>query len=175
MVHRKNEGSDVSELLDALARQGLKEAGCGIPEGVPEPKKASLVVFGGNAQPTSTVPRRDPSASDQVDALWHQEAERWGIFDRDREFLLFATYPGTLARGWIRVKDSNGTRIPSRIAAATGYSDFIAVSPDGKSLCAVSYEEYEIWIVSHSFQDARPETIRPTPERKSSDTGESRP
>ncbi|MGV9687523.1 hypothetical protein ACWDUX_00135 [Streptomyces sp. NPDC003444] len=175
MVHRKNEGSDVSDLLDALARQGLNEAGGGIPEGIPEPKKASLVVYGGNARPTSTVPRRDPSAGDHVDALWHQEAERLEIFNRDREFLLFATYPGSLARGWIRVKDSNGIRFPSRISAATGYSDFIAVSLDGKSLCAVSYEEYEIWIVTHSFQDARPETVDPTPERKSSDTGENRP
>ncbi len=38
-----------------------------------------------------------------------------------------------------------------------------------------SYEEYEIWIVTHSFQDARPETVDPTPERKSGDTGENRP
>ncbi|MGA5217716.1 hypothetical protein ACPCAE_16850 [Streptomyces cinereoruber] len=163
------------ELINALTRQGLRDARREIPAGILQPKKASLIVYGGNNQPTLIVPRRGPSAGDQVDALWHQEAERLEIFDRDREFLLFATYPGTLARGWIRVKDSNGTRTPSRIAAATGHSDFIAVSLDGKSLCAVSYEEYEIWIVTHSFQDARPETVEPTPECKSRDTGENRP
>ncbi|WP_435187541.1 hypothetical protein [Streptomyces sp. bgisy126] len=156
--HQNDEVSNGADLLDSLTRQGLTEGKGGIPEGTPETRKASLAVFGGNTQPTLTVSRKDPNASDQVNTLWHQEADRLKIFDQDREFLLFATYPGTLARGWIRVKDSKGARLPSRIAAATGYSDFIAVSLDGKSLCAVSYEEYEIWIVTHSFQDARQES-----------------
>ncbi|MFE7514989.1 PH domain-containing protein [Streptomyces sp. NPDC057540] len=87
-----------------------------------------------------------------MDALWHAEADRLGILDSNGEFLLLATYPGSFTRGWIRVRDSIGGRLPSRIATASGSHDFIAVSLDGKSLCAVSAEENEHWIVTHSFE-----------------------
>ncbi|MFF5919348.1 hypothetical protein ACFY8C_13465 [Streptomyces flavochromogenes] len=87
-----------------------------------------------------------------MDALWHDEADRMGIPDGNGEFLLLATYPGSLARGWLKVKDLAGGHLPSRIAAASGSREFVAVSLDGKSLCAVSVEEYEDWIVTHSFE-----------------------
>ncbi|MGI5356376.1 hypothetical protein ACQI4E_13865 [Streptomyces sp. CA-252508] len=154
--HQSNEGPDVALLLEALGQQGLERREGGTPEGAAAPKKAILAVSGGNVRPTLTVNHRDPGAREQVDTLWHQEAERLKIFDQNGEFLLLATYPGSLAKGWLRMKDSVGNHLPSRIAAATGYRDFIAVSLDGKSLCAVSVEEYEDWIVTHSFEDARP-------------------
>ncbi|MEU3480427.1 hypothetical protein ACI2LO_07085 [Streptomyces sp. NPDC033754] len=154
--HHESEGHGGRELIDALGHQGLQEVYGEVPEGAPDPKRTSLVATGGFAQPTVTVHHTDPAARDRVDALWHQEADRMSILDRNREFLLLATYPGSLTRGWIRVRDSLGTRVPSRIAAATGSRDFIAVSLDGKSLCAVSVEEYEDWIITHSFEGDGP-------------------
>ncbi|WP_406059944.1 hypothetical protein OG462_21830 [Streptomyces sp. NBC_01077] len=150
---RENEVHSDLELLEALKRQALEEVGGEVPKSAPDPKKAILAVTGGFVQPAVKVPHSDPAARDRVDALWHKEADRLAILDRSREFLLLATYPGSLARGWIRVRDLIGGRLPSRVAAASGSRDFIAVSLDGKSLCAVSVEEYEDWIVTHSFED----------------------
>jgi hypothetical protein len=92
-----------------------------------------------------------------VDVLWHEEASRMGLFDRNREFLLFFWPSGSPTGEWRRMRDTVGTRLPSRIATATGNPEFIAASLDGRSLCAVSVEEYDDWIITHSFEDARPE------------------
>ncbi|MFE5911368.1 hypothetical protein ACFQ6B_20090 [Streptomyces wedmorensis] len=155
VTRRENEVHSAAELLDALGRQALEEAGGEVPKSAPDPEKASVAVTGGFVQPTARVPHSDPAARDRLDALWHKEADRMGILDGNREFLLLATYPGSLARGWIRMRDSIGDHLPSRIAAASGSREFIAVSLDGKSLCAVSAEEYEDWIVTHSFERGR--------------------
>ncbi|MES9809356.1 hypothetical protein [Streptomyces cinereoruber] len=142
----------VLDLLVALGRQGVVEADGGIPETAPDSRKAFFAMAGFEVVPTRTVPQKDPDARERVDALWHEEADRMGLFDGDGEFLLLATYAGSLARGWLRTRDTIGTRLPSRIAAATGNQEFVAASLDGRSMCAVSVEEYDDWIITHSFE-----------------------
>ncbi|MGA5035851.1 hypothetical protein ACPCA8_02195 [Streptomyces capoamus] len=51
----------------------------------------------------------------------------------------------------MRVRDTVGTRLPSRIAEVTGSPEFVAVSTDGRRLCAASVEEYDYWVVLHEF------------------------
>ncbi|MFJ4336847.1 hypothetical protein [Streptomyces sp. NPDC088915] len=155
MTERDN---SVLDLLEALGRQGVVEAGGGVPETAPDLKTAFYAMAGYEVEPTTTVPQKDPDARKRVDALWHEEAERLGIFDQDGEFLLYAGYPGSRARGWIRMRDATGARLPSRIAAATGNQEFIAASLDGRSMCAVSVEEYDDWIITHSFETAEGRT-----------------
>ncbi|MFJ4871271.1 hypothetical protein [Streptomyces sp. NPDC088757] len=105
--------------------------------------------------PTRTVPQKDPDARERVDALWHEEADRMGLFDGEGEFLLLVSrLSESSTGGWLRMRDTIGTRLPSRIAAATGNQEFIAVSLDGRSMCAVSVEEYDDWIITHSFGTA---------------------
>ncbi|MFF9849364.1 hypothetical protein [Streptomyces litmocidini] len=55
--------------------------------------------------------------------------------------------------GWIRVRDLVGTVLPSRIRAGTGLTEFMAVSVDGRIMCAVSDEEYDKWIIVHRFDE----------------------
>ncbi|MEV8586767.1 hypothetical protein AB0424_07450 [Streptomyces sp. NPDC051180] len=153
MVKRRDsEVHSAAELLESLGRQGFEEVGHEVPDSAPDPKRAGFAVAGGFVQPTARVPHSDPAARDRVDALWHAEADRVRILDSNGEFLLLATYPGSFTRGWLRMRDSIGDHLPSRIATASGSRDFIAVSLDGKSMCAVSAEEYEDWIVTHSFE-----------------------
>ncbi|MGW9447929.1 hypothetical protein [Streptomyces sp. NPDC055632] len=143
-----------SGLLEALGRQGVVEADGGVPENAPDPKSAFHAMAGYEVEPTATVPQKDPDARDRVDLVWHEEADRAGLFDENGEFLLFFWVPENPA-GWLRVRDTTGTRLPSRIAAATGNQEFIAASLDGRSMCAVSVEEYDDWIITHSFEADR--------------------
>ncbi|MFE5973363.1 hypothetical protein ACFQ64_14520 [Streptomyces sp. NPDC056460] len=153
MVKRHDrEVRSAAELLEALGRQALHEVAGAVPEEAPNPEQASVAVTGGFIQPAARVSHSDPSARDLLDDLWHDEADRLGILDANGEFLLLATYPGSLTRGWIRVRDSIGGRLPSRIAAASGSREFIAIALDRTALCAVSTEEYEDWIVTRSFE-----------------------
>ncbi|MFG2598460.1 hypothetical protein [Streptomyces sp. NPDC048462] len=46
------------------------------------------------------------------------------------------------------MKDSVETGLPSRVASATGSPEFLALSVDGRHLCAVTSEEDEYWIVT---------------------------
>ncbi|MEV5971805.1 hypothetical protein [Streptomyces sp. NPDC051921] len=103
-------------------------------------------------QPTSSIPHTNPDARDQVDFRWHAEAERIRIYDQDAEFLLLTSNPGSERRGWLRVRDTIRNRLPSRLADSTGFREFIAVSVDGRSLCAVSVEDDDDWIVTHRFE-----------------------
>ncbi|MET9105452.1 hypothetical protein [Streptomyces zhihengii] len=59
--------------------------------------------------------------------------------------------PGGSAVGWVRVRERVGSGLPSRVAAVTGSPEFIAVSTDGRRLCAASVEDAEYWIVVHGF------------------------
>ncbi len=145
----------VLDRLEALGRQGVVEAAGGVPETAPDPKSAFYAMVGYEVKPTRTVPRKAPDVRDRVDLVWHEEADRTGLFDEDGEFLLFFWIPGDPTGGWLRVRDPIGTRLPSRIAAATGNREFIAASLDGRHMCAVSVEEYDDWIITHSFETAR--------------------
>ncbi|MFD7323106.1 hypothetical protein ACFV9D_18745 [Streptomyces sp. NPDC059875] len=102
-------------------------------------------------EPTASVPHTASDARDQVDIRWHAEADKLEIHDANGEFLLRTSSPGSVRRGWLRVRDTVGDHLPSRITAATGYREFIAVSLDGRALCAVSVEDDEDWIVTHVF------------------------
>ncbi|MEW5659493.1 hypothetical protein ABGT92_29760 [Streptomyces cinereoruber] len=143
----------VLDLLVALGRQGVVEADGGIPETAPDSRKAFFAMAGFEVVPTRTVPQKDPDARERVDALWREEADRMGLFDGDGEFLLLGSrFSKSPTGGWSRMRDTIGTRLPSRIAAATGNQEFVAASLDGRSMCAVSVEEYDDWIITHSFE-----------------------
>jgi hypothetical protein len=69
------------------------------------------------------------------------------------EFLLIPGGPGSVSEGWFRVRDPIGIQLPSRIASVTGRPELMALSRDGKNLCAVSLEDDEYWVITHDFSD----------------------
>ncbi|WP_329159670.1 hypothetical protein OHB49_10375 [Streptomyces sp. NBC_01717] len=142
---------DDNEIRAALEKQGMLVIEGEIPATAPPPLSAILAVTGFYVQATVSIPQSDSDVEDQVDRHWHEQANRIRLYGDDGKLLLRLSDPSSEARGWIQVKDLVNERLPSRVAMATGYREFIAVSLDGKELCAVSIEDEEDWIVTHHF------------------------
>ncbi|MFC9287181.1 hypothetical protein [Streptomyces sp. NPDC057052] len=120
-------------------------------------------VNGFEVEPVATIPATDPHAADELDKAWHHHAARASLHVENGEFLILPPMPGGSEVGWIRVKDPAGKNLPSRVSAATGSPEFVAVSVDGRHLCAVSVEEFEYWVVVRAFGIRREERDVPEP------------
>jgi hypothetical protein len=138
-------------------RQSLTSIGLALcsdtPEDVPSPLQAMQAVNGGEVEPKYTVPYRSDDALGELDRLWHAEAKSVSLYENAGKFLLILPGPGSSRAGWLCVQDTVGERLPSRIMAITNSAEFIAMSLDGKKLCATSREEYDYWVISHKFPE----------------------
>ncbi|MEU5538261.1 hypothetical protein [Streptomyces sp. NPDC020362] len=112
---------------------------------------AIYAVTGFEVQPTAVVLTSSSRAADELDEKWHHYASVSSVYDSKGEFLILPPVSGGSEIGWVGVADPIGEHLPSRIAAVTGSPEFLAVSPDGRHLCAVSVEEDEYWVVQHEF------------------------
>ncbi len=110
-------------------------------------------VNGGEVKPKYAVPYRSGEVPGDLDTLWHAEADAVSLYTDTGEFLLVLPGPGSSRGGWLCVRDTVGERLPSRIATITNQPEFIAMSLDGRQVCATSREEYEYWIITHRFPD----------------------
>ncbi|MDQ1009870.1 hypothetical protein QFZ82_004355 [Streptomyces sp. V4I23] len=142
--------TDEVELRRQLAAHKIVVLGGATPE-APTPLSAVLAVTGAYVTPRVRIPHMTPDRDERVDVQWHELAAQMHLFTDDGSFLLRLSNPGSESRGWLRVRDEMGVRLPSRLNSATGRREFIAVSLDGVHLCAVSVEDDEDWIVTHSF------------------------
>ncbi|WP_256925295.1 hypothetical protein [Streptomyces sp. Amel2xC10] len=140
----------VPEWRDTLERCGLEVTG-DAPSDAPPVNSAIYAVNGIEVEPVATIPDSIPHASDKLDEAWHHHASQAALYDEKGEFLILPPGPGGSRVGWVRVKDTVGKNLPSRISGVTGSPEFIAVSIDGRHLCAASVEEYDYWVVVHEF------------------------
>ncbi|PVC91930.1 hypothetical protein [Streptomyces sp. CS014] len=109
------------------------------------------MVAGIDVEPTLTIDAATPDALKQLDRQWHEKA--WPVLagPGPGTFLILPPGGGGAAVGWVPVQDIAPSGLPSRIAAATGTPEFVALSADGTHLCAVTEEEYEYWIIVRSL------------------------
>ncbi|WP_165371881.1 hypothetical protein, partial [Streptomyces sp. L-9-10] len=91
-------------------------------------------------------------AMGELDRRWYAQISGSLQTPSNDEFFILPPVKGGSKIGWVRVKDSRGTDLPSRIADATGAPEFLALSADGHNLFAVSVEDDEYWIVVHTFE-----------------------
>ncbi|MFJ6843786.1 hypothetical protein ACIQRE_14060 [Streptomyces griseoluteus] len=87
----------------------------------------------------------------EMSRLWYSQSSRLSLCGEAAEFLIMPPRAGGSKLGWVKVKDQVGIDLPSRIASVTGSPEFIALSLDGRRLCAVSVEDCEYWVVVHNF------------------------
>ncbi|MFB7370799.1 hypothetical protein ACFC0D_13270 [Streptomyces sp. NPDC056222] len=154
---RPHELSDPPEWQRRLETAGLVVMGRAVPDGFPEVMSAVYAVNGIEVQPSDSISDSLVDAAAELDRRWDARAAAVRLVSAAGEFYILAPGPGGHEVGWIHVADTVGRALPSRIAAATGSRSFIALSLDGTSLCAVSVEEYDLWIVTHSFDGVQSE------------------
>jgi len=138
------------EWLDTLGRCGLEVTGKAAPDGPPV-NTAIYAVSGFEVEPVAAIPASTPHAADKLDEAWHHHAAQASLYGESGEFLILPPVSGGSQVGWVRVKDPVGKNLPSRIRAATGSPEFVAVSVDGRHLCAASVEDSDYWVVVHEF------------------------
>ncbi|MFE4050485.1 hypothetical protein [Streptomyces sp. YIM B13518] len=116
------------------------------------PVNAALhAVNGVEVRPSAEVSDSDPQALEKLSREWHRRAEPARLFMESGDFLVLPPGSGGSKVGWVRVRDRGGEDLPSRVAAATGAPEFIAVSVDGGHLCASTVEDDDYWVVVHEF------------------------
>ncbi|MEU9920452.1 hypothetical protein AB0H51_03860 [Streptomyces griseoluteus] len=112
---------------------------------------ALYAVNGVHVEPVASIPFSSPGAMGELSRLWHSQSSRLSLCDEDAEFLIMPPGAGGSKVGWAKVKDQVRIDLPSRIANVTGSPEFIAISLDGRRLCAVTVEDDEYWVVVHEF------------------------
>ncbi|MFD7300933.1 hypothetical protein ACFV83_08365 [Streptomyces pharetrae] len=119
---------------------------------------AIRAVAGYEVRPAATIPLASPDAAAELDRAWHLQAADASLYAPGEvaEFLILPPDSKATDPGWVPVRDTNPGNLPSRIAEATGSPEFITVSLDGRRLCAVSEEEYDYWVVRHTFGSGAP-------------------
>ncbi|WP_367323546.1 hypothetical protein [Streptomyces sp. HUAS ZL42] len=139
-----------AEVVDVLERCGLQVLEQAAQNGPPV-MSAIYAVNGLEVKPVATIPTPSPDAAAELDAKWYHYASSVSLYDDNAEFLILPPGSGSSEIGWVRVRDTVGSNLPARIADVTGSPEFLAVSLDGRRLCAASEEEYDYWVVLHEF------------------------
>ncbi|MEV6617185.1 hypothetical protein AB0N31_25715 [Streptomyces sp. NPDC051051] len=142
--------TDREAAVRLLKRCGLEVTG-EAAQGGPPVNAAIHAVNGFEVEPVAAISATTPHAADELDEAWHHHAAQASLRAENGEFLMLPPIPGGSEVGWIRVKDPVGKNLPSRVSAATGSPEFVAISVDGRHLCAASVEEFEYWVVVHEF------------------------
>ncbi|WP_448321651.1 hypothetical protein [Streptomyces sp. CO7] len=146
--------ASVSHRLERLARCGL-EVVAGPPQDGPSVEAALRAVNGVEVEPVVRVPGPGPRALGELDRRWHEQAARARLYTRSGEFLILPPGSGGSRVGWVRVRDRGGENLPSRVGEVFGAPDFLAVSVDGRVLCAAAVEDDGHWVVVHGFPGPR--------------------
>ncbi|MER6064332.1 hypothetical protein ABT167_24745 [Streptomyces sp. NPDC001792] len=144
-------GKDRPSWLHVLERCDLQVLGATAPKDAPSVTTAIRAVAGFDVEPVAVIPAAIPQAVHELDRQWHHYAALGPLYDEKGEFLIIPPVSGGSEIGWVRVSDPVGDMLPSRIAMVSGSPEFIAVSVDGRHMCAASVEEYDYWVVTHEF------------------------
>ncbi|MGW6768973.1 hypothetical protein ACWGBX_00935 [Streptomyces sp. NPDC055037] len=126
---------------------GLTVLGNEVPATTPSVLAAIHAVAGINVEPAVSVRARG-----ELDRQWYALISGSLRTPSNDEFFILPPVKGGSKIGWVRVKDSGGTDLPSRVADATGSPEFLTLSADGRNLFAISVEDDEYWIVVHTFE-----------------------
>ncbi|MDJ1640162.1 hypothetical protein [Streptomyces pakalii] len=129
------------------AKAGLEVVAQGVVDELPSYAQAFKAVVNVEVAPRATVARSAPGASAEADRLWLEHARTAAVIDDAGCFLVRGA-----DRDWVRVRRTEHTALSAALLPGAG-SMVIAMSPDGRRLCALTEEDDDYWIVVHHFED----------------------
>ncbi|MFH9293529.1 hypothetical protein [Streptomyces sp. NPDC017520] len=142
------EDQKFSRLLQAC---GLELTDTEVPTAAPSMAKAIQMVAGVDVEPTAFTRATGDGSLGELDRQWQEMGRPTLTEAGSGEFFIVPPGSGGSAVGWLPVKEAAGSSLPSRVAAATGSPEFVALSADGMHLCAVAEEEDQYWIIVRSL------------------------
>jgi hypothetical protein len=147
--HEMTEGGEI-DWESTIRKCGLEVSESPPIPGSLDPAVATLAVTGGNVRPAVAVAKEKNSLS-VLDLRWQEVAAP--LIDSHGEFLLILWGPGSIRKGWFRVRETEPLErgLPSRVCAAIGRPEFCCLSLDNATMYAVTVEQDEYWIVTHEF------------------------
>ncbi|MFF3849662.1 hypothetical protein [Streptomyces sp. NPDC002328] len=102
-------------------------------------------------EPMMAVPMNASNPVEELGRQWHRVAAGKRLAAEDGRFLILLAGPGASGRGWLCVKDLVGSDLPGRLLKVNGSIEFIALSMDGKRVCATREEDDEYWVIFEEF------------------------
>ncbi|GAA2412908.1 hypothetical protein GCM10010420_47950 [Streptomyces glaucosporus] len=141
-----------NERLRKISSSGLVVRDTPPPSGVPAASEAWRKVANIETEPVIKVSQSLPDAMSEVDRQWLAQAKKESLFAEDGSFLISVAGPGASEEGWVCVQWPGSASMASTLFQAERSPEFVAMSMDGRVLCAVTTEEYDFWIVVHEFK-----------------------
>ncbi len=150
-MHRLTE-----ETLPALLRRcGLTPLGFVRESGLPTPERVWRITIGDRA-PAIRVPLEGDDLAGRVDAAWRRAARRYGILGAGADFLIALSFD----LPWMKVSSAPEARLAEHLVGGNGRpgeAEFVTMALDGRVMCGVTTEEYDVWLVveEHFAADTR--------------------
>ena len=142
--------TDHERRVRRFSGSGLKVLDTSPSPGVPSVLDAARRVASIETTPVATVRHDAAGALSEVDRLWFLHASQNNLLDPDGSFLISAAGPGSRALGWTHVQWQEGVQLASNLQDEQS-PEFLALSTDGRCVCAVTTEEYDYWIAVHRY------------------------
>ena len=143
---------DLDSRADALRSAGLSVLDVAWYGKVPSPMAAWQLVIAGRVVPTAVVGRGvGEEFLEEIDVRWAETSESLGLFGEHGDFLISISGAGAASAPWALVRRNPGMCLSGHLGSATGEPEFVTMSMDGRGVCGVTTEEYEVWIVSAAF------------------------
>lgn len=148
----KVHGRQARDITDRFREAGLVVGGPFGDGDRPTATEAFHVTAHIDVVPRARVPKREDGALRRAQDLWLAVAREHGVVSPDGSFLVSAGMKG----GWLHAEFTDRTDL-SRLADPDGYIEFLARSPDGTRLCALSTEGDEHWVIDQAYPPAHEE------------------
>lgn len=143
---------DRENWLKRVASTGLTVADAPIPETTPPILDAWRGVVSIEAEPVERISISLVNSLDEVDHRWLAHARQNTVFSEDGHFLLSVGGHGRWEHGWAYVQWSDSARLAPNFTQDDGNMEFLALSIDGRRVCAVTTEECDHWVVVNEIK-----------------------
>lgn len=141
-----------------IERSGLEVLGFVDPAGLVDSGRAWRLVAGLDA--TVRVPIKGGDLAGRVDAAWLEQARVHGVIGPDGTFLIASGYE----KPWLKVRWTAQARLSANLVTEDnprpGEGEFVTLAEDGSVMCAVTAEEYEVWVIVDAERIHEPDPSR---------------